>query len=67
MIIDLSDLEFVDSSGIRVLVNAHQHALETGRRFGLVNGNGQVAELLELTGLLDRLTVVDRLEELLGG
>lgn len=67
VIIDLSDVAFIDSSGIGVLVKAHQAAVEEGKRFALVNGTGQVAQMLELTGLAEQLTVVDALAELLDG
>ncbi len=64
VVIDLRALDFIDSSGIRVLISAHSHGLEHERPLVLIKGPGQVAELLELTGLLERLTVVDRPEEL---
>jgi anti-anti-sigma factor len=67
VIVDLTDLEFIDSRGIGVLVKAHQTTSRQGRRFALVNGTGQVAQMLELTGLAEQLTVVDTLAELLDG
>jgi anti-sigma B factor antagonist len=65
MIVDLRDLEFMDSTGLSVLVRAHQRASELGKRFGLVNGSPQVQRLLSLTGLAERLTMADAPEELL--
>jgi anti-sigma B factor antagonist len=65
MIVDLRELEFMDSTGLSVLVRAHQRAEELGKRFGLVNGSAQVQRLLTLTGLADRLTLPDAPEELL--
>lgn len=67
VIVDLSDLDFIDSSGIGILVKANQAASDQGRRFALVKGGGQVAQLLELTGLTGELTVVDTSAELLDG
>jgi anti-sigma B factor antagonist len=67
VIVDLSELEFIDSRGIGVLVKAHQTTSGQGRRFAVVNGTGQVAQMLELTGLAEQLTVVDTLAELLDG
>ena len=67
VIVDLSELEFIDSSGIGVLVKAHQTAADQGRRLVLIKGGGQVAQMLELTGLADQLTVVDTLVEVLDG
>jgi anti-anti-sigma factor len=65
VIIDLRELEFVDSTGLGVLVRAHQHALEHGNRVALVRGPGQVARLLSLTGLESQLLIADTVEELL--
>ena len=67
VIVDLRNLEFMDSTGLSVLVRAHQRAEEDGRRLGLVNGSQQVQRLLTLTGVADRLTLTDVPEELLGG
>ena len=67
VVIDLRGLEFMDSTGLSVLVRAHQRAEENGRRLGLVNGSQQVQRLLTLTGVADRLTLTDVPEELLDG
>ena len=66
MILDLRQIEFMDSTGLRVLLSAHQRAHETGRRFALVRGADQVERVLTLTGVRDLLTVVDAPEELAG-
>lgn len=66
VIVDLRELEFMDSTGLSVLVRAHQRAEEQGRRLGLVNGSQQVQRLLTLTGVAERLTLADTPEELLG-
>ena len=67
VVVDLRNLEFMDSTGLSVLVRAHQRAEEHGRRLGLVNGSQQVQRLLTLTGVADRLMLTDMPEELLGG
>lgn len=67
VVVDLRNLEFMDSTGLSVLVRAHQRAEENGRRLGLVNGSPQVQRLLTLTGVADRLTITDVPEDLLGG
>lgn len=66
VVVDLRRLEFIDSTGLSVLVKAHQRAQERDCRFGLVRGGSQVQRLLSLTGLADRLTVADEPEDLLG-
>lgn len=65
VILDLRQIEFMDSTGLRVLLSAHQRAHDTGRRFALVRGADQVERVLTLTGVRDLLTVVDAPEDLL--
>jgi anti-sigma B factor antagonist len=65
VIVDLRALEFMDSTGLSVLVRAHHRATENGQRFGVVKGPQQVQRLLSLTGVADRLTLADSPEELL--
>jgi len=65
VIIDLSGLEFMDSTGLSVVVRAHQRAQEKGRRFGLVKGRPQVQRLLSLTGVAQRMPLADSVQELL--
>lgn len=65
VIVDLRRLEFMDSTGLSVLVRAHQRATEKGQRFGVVRGPQQVQRLLSLTGVADRLTLADSPDELL--
>jgi anti-sigma B factor antagonist len=67
LIIDLRELDFMDSTGLSVLVRAHQRAEEQGRRLAMVKGPQQVQRLLSLTGVADRLTLIERPEDLLGG
>jgi anti-sigma B factor antagonist len=67
VIVDLRRLEFMDSTGLSVLVRAHQRATESGQRFGVVRGPQQVQRLLTLTGVADRLTLGESPEELLTG
>jgi anti-anti-sigma factor len=67
VILDLRQVEFMDSTGLRVLLGAHQRAHDTGRRFALVRGAEQIERVLTLTGVRELLTVVDAPEELLAG
>jgi anti-anti-sigma factor len=67
LVIDLRSLDFIDSTGLGVLVRTHHHAKEHGQEFALVKGVGQVERLLGLTGLSEQLPVAETPEELLGG
>lgn len=65
VVVDLRKLEFMDSTGLSVLVRAHQRATEKGQRFAVVRGPQQVQRLLSLTGVAERLTLADSPDELL--
>jgi anti-sigma B factor antagonist len=58
LILDLSRLEFMDSSGLRMLIAADTRAREAGRRLVLIKGNDMVQRVLRLTGLDERLEIV---------
>ena len=49
--VDMSAIDFVDSSGLRVLIDAHQRAEEAGGSLTLVEISTPVARLLELSGM----------------
>jgi anti-anti-sigma factor len=66
VIVDLRQLEFMDSTGLSVLVRAHQRTAERGQRLAVVKGPQQVQRLLSLTGVAERLTLVDSPEEISG-
>jgi anti-anti-sigma factor len=59
VVVDLSGLEFMDSTGVSVLANTDRRARERGRRFVVVRGGRQVQRVLELTGLDRCLEIVD--------
>jgi anti-anti-sigma factor len=65
VIVDLRELEFIDSTGLGLLIKANRQAEEAGRRFAIVRGQSQVQRLLGVTGIEQRLTLVDSPEELL--
>ena len=59
IVVDLAGVEFIDSTGLSVLVRAQQQASERGMELGVANPNAQAARLLSLTGLEERLTLPD--------
>jgi len=67
LVIDLRQLDFMDSTGLSIIVKAHQRFGEEGRELGLVRGTSQVQRLLDLTGVAARVRLVDAPEELLNG
>ena len=67
LVLDLRELEFMDSTGLSVIVKAHQRLSEEGRALSLVRGPQQVQRLLDLTGVAERLQLGNSPEEILGG
>jgi len=67
VVIDLRELEFMDSTGLSILVRAHQTAEEQELALHLVNGPPQVQRLLSLTGVGERLSLIDAPEDVVGG
>src|ERR687884_2012053 len=59
IVIDLSPLSFMDSSGLRALLAADSRAREAGRRLVLVRGDERVQRVLKITRLDERLEIVD--------
>jgi anti-sigma B factor antagonist len=66
LIVDLSGLEFMDSTGLRAVLAANEDAREAEHELVLVQGPQQVQRLLELTRAVDHLRIVPDLQELLG-
>lgn len=66
VIVDLRSVESIDSTGLNVLLRGRQRAMESGQKFAVVKGPERVQQLLSVTGVADRLTLVDAPEELLG-
>ena len=55
--IDMANVMFIDSSGLRVLIQAHQKAEQTKRRLVIVNPSLIVSRLFDVSGLNDVFTV----------
>lgn len=56
VVLVLSDLGFIDSSGLRVVIAADRDLRSSGGRLVLRSPSETVQRLLEITGLLDHLT-----------
>jgi anti-sigma B factor antagonist len=52
LIVDLTQLEFLDSTGLGALIGAHRRATEHGGSFRLIVSEGPIARLLNITGLI---------------
>ena len=49
VLLDLRDLTFVDSTGLRTFLGAQRRAEENGHRLALIGANDQLRKLLQIT------------------
>ncbi len=60
VLLDLDELDFMDSSGLRMLLNAAEASDAGGWEFSITHGPEQVQRLFESTLVTDRLPIVPR-------
>jgi anti-anti-sigma factor len=58
-VLDMRELSFIDSSGLRALIMADRRVRAEGRRFIVVRGPDRVNQVLEMTGVAQRIDLVD--------
>jgi anti-sigma B factor antagonist len=58
LVLDMTATTFIDSTGVRALLQAHRRSARSGSRLVVVAGDGAVRRVLELCELDDRLTIV---------
>jgi len=58
LVLDLHNLTFLDSTGLRSLIAADARGREQGRRVTLLQGPAVVQRVFEITGLEGRLEIV---------
>jgi anti-anti-sigma factor len=59
LVIDLRELRFIDSTGLRLIIGAHAKAREEGRRLAIVPGPEAVHRVFELALLEKRLDFIE--------
>jgi anti-anti-sigma factor len=57
--VDLSDVSFLDSSGLRSVVHAANRLTEVNGRLTVAGLSGAAQRVLEISGLIDQLTSPD--------
>jgi anti-anti-sigma factor len=62
-VVDLTEVTFLGSAGLSLLVQHHLRCREAGVRMRVVTGNRFVARTIALTGLADTLALYDTLDE----
>ena len=58
IVLDLAELSFMDSTGLRLILRWDAEARSDGLVLGLIAGPPQVQRIFELTGTIDRLPFV---------
>jgi anti-sigma B factor antagonist len=51
IVLDVSGLTFIDSTGLRLALIEHDHAVMDGFQFAITGARGPVLDVLRLTGL----------------
>jgi anti-anti-sigma factor len=57
--LDLRDLKFMDSTGLRLILSAHQRARKAGRHLRIIPGGDAIRRIFRLTGVWKRLDIVE--------
>ena len=58
VIVDCTELTYISSAGLRVLLAAQKQAIELVGSFVVKNVNSQIMEIFNMTGFSDFLTIV---------
>jgi anti-sigma B factor antagonist len=59
VVLDLEELEFIDSTGLRAILSASALATEREQEFAVTRGSEQVQRLLSLTHVAEHLRIVE--------
>jgi anti-sigma B factor antagonist len=63
LVLDLDELEFIDSTGLRIILAAHERAQERGQMLALTRGSQQVQRLMSITRVGEHLRVIESADE----
>lgn len=58
IVLDLQDLQFVDSAGLRVILAAHERSQQQAWDFALTRGTEQVQRLFAIAGVGEHLRII---------
>ncbi len=63
VVVDLSDVAYMSSAGLGILIKSNSEAEEAGGGFVLLNPSSQISELLDDTGLTGLIPVAKTVQE----
>jgi anti-sigma B factor antagonist len=62
VVVDLTPVTFIDSTGLGVLISAKHRCDEAGRELRVVISQPNIRKVFEITGLTDHFTLYDALD-----
>jgi anti-anti-sigma factor len=65
LVLDLEDLDFIDSTGLRIILCARAGARERKQEFAVTPGSQQVQRLLNMTRVAEHLRIIESPDEML--
>jgi anti-anti-sigma factor len=65
VVLDLQDLQFVDSAGLRVILATNERSRQQGWELALTRGTEQVQRLFAIAGVSEHLRIILSPDELL--
>lgn len=63
VVLDLDDLQFIDSTGLRIILAAHERSQARGQMLAVTRGSQQVQRLMSITGAGEHLRIVESPDE----
>jgi anti-anti-sigma factor len=63
MVLDLEQLQFIDSTGLRIILRALERCRARGQAFAITRGSAQVQRLLSVTGVAAHLPTISSSDE----
>lgn len=64
VVLDLEALQFIDSTGLRVILRALERCRARGQDFAITRGSPQVQRLLSITGVATHLPTISSSDEM---
>jgi anti-anti-sigma factor len=63
VVLDLDELTFIDSTGLRIILAAHERSRERGQMLALTRGSQQVRRLMSITRAGAHLRIIESPDE----
>jgi anti-sigma B factor antagonist len=60
VVLDLREVTFIDSAGLRLVLQSSRELEQAGAALAVVRGSGEVQRIFDLVGLAGRLTMLER-------